>query len=432
MFNKKHGQWFDTTFLYGLIIALILISRPIFAFDISYTASASTIYTDNSRQTQTNKQDDLIVVMSTGFTLEENQPGYTLRLAPNITYRNFTQDTFGDETRAALSSQAIWRITPSTFSWEIADNISTQIVDSTQNNTPDNQQEINEFITGPTIILRIGQLDTFNINSRYRNIHAETGDIDNERYSTHINWQHTLSSTMAYSLNYAHEKVDFDNPLSVDFYTNEVFLRIDFQRHLSTLVFDVGVNEIDRDNQEKRDGSLTRLNWNYQITPRAAFSTAWTNEFGDRGQVIQDTAIQGGSTTTANVFERTRWSSSYIRTTTFTQFSTRVFLEEQDFEGTITDQKTKGVNLDMGFDVTHATNFGVFGNYTNTKFIDTASTRVDDQTRIGLRLRYQISLTLTLAGSLSRTQRDSTVATRDFDENRVIITLNYASVNIRN
>ena len=122
--------------------------------DLNLDAEIGAEHSDNVRRVATDEQSDTIGTARVTLTLEEMRPRLEARIAADVQYRHYFDDSYDSEVVGGLSGDVAWSILPERFIWIVQDNYGQIAADRAQPDTPDNREDINYFTTGPDLRLR--------------------------------------------------------------------------------------------------------------------------------------------------------------------------------------------------------------------------------------------------------------------------------------
>jgi hypothetical protein len=101
---------------------------------------------------------------------------------------------------------------PERLDWVFQDYMSPQQINDLASSSPDNEQQVNLFVTGPTLYARFGAATRGQFDLRYGNSYAEENDdFNGDRYSAAARVLHDLDATSAISGNLEAADVEYDD-----------------------------------------------------------------------------------------------------------------------------------------------------------------------------------------------------------------------------
>ena len=155
------------------------LAEPAAATVFTYEIDAGLRHDDNVTLSEDDPQSDNILFGSVRFVARHETPRLEFRGRGNIAYLNYLGGTYPDEVRGELSAQLDWTILPNRLHWVVEDYASRQQVDVLGRPDPSNQQQVNVFLTGPTVLFRLGRANIGQLDLRYMDSYAEKSDAFN-------------------------------------------------------------------------------------------------------------------------------------------------------------------------------------------------------------------------------------------------------------
>ena len=409
--------------LCALATALLFLVGPVgHAAELGFTIAEGIESTDNANLTSANEVRETIYTTELGVTLNQDSPKQDTRIEFLTEYRDYRNNIFDDENVPSLSATVDWTVVPGRFTWILQDVLTQEEIDGLEAATPDNKQDVNNFTTGPDFFFRITQTDAIQVGLRYTDSYFEETDEDSERYSQSIGWQHELSSRTGVSLNFENEAVEFDdNILNEDFDRQDLFIRLDTQQAKNQFQFEIGATSIDRDRGEDGDEPLARFSWNRRLSDRSSLDVSVVREVSDAGRNI--TVEAPGSSGPGDVFIDKRLNVGYTLARRRTTIKIDLFGRKQDFKLTKSEEKNRGIDVEIKRNVSRKLTFTLVGGTTRTEFVDIR--RVDKDTSFGASLSYRLGRTLSLSVTAEQNHRDSDDSFQDYKENRAMLQIAY-------
>lgn len=408
-----------------------------FAYGLGYTATRS----DNITRAPSNERSDTVHSYLAGFAYLERTSDVIARILAQAEYRDYQNDTFGDEGIYYLNSSLLWTISPQRFTWTVEDVYRQTPITTTTADTPANRTNVNVFSTGPDFYVRFNPVHTLALGARAGNISTGRADVDNDRFSGSARWLYQANSTSVYSANFQLLDVNYDNPtLNNDYTRHDVFARAEYRPSRSQYVIDLGASNISRDRGQDLDGTLARLSWIRQLTTESSFGMSASGEFSDTGTDILAASTAAASSTgipvststsqtsnvvTSDVYYAKRGSVFYNRRGASFALDSSAYTQELDFETTPQDRKENGIYLQLNFFYSGATTVTLFTRPARIEYQNFV--REDNYRDSGLRLGYRVSRTVSLGLEGRRTDRTSTDPTAEYKDNRVFLSILYST-----
>ena len=413
-----------------LLLVGVFLAQPLQALETDFELEAGAAYSDNiTRVDAANDIDE--VVTTAGFTLDlaEKSERLDLSVQSRLSFLSYQDDTFGSETLGFINASALVRLSKQNFSWFFAENQGQQIIDPLQAVTPDNRENVNFFTTGPRFSLPLGVRTRLNLDGNFSDVQYEEGPLDNQRFGGSIGLERELSPSRSLSFIVDADRIEYDDsPPNDPVDRQSVFFRLETAAARSQLSLDLGWNQVERAGTEG-DGLLADLEWSRQISAQSTFSLHAGTRFSDSGDIFRFIQSidnrRGGTQDVQNVndpFRLDTASVSYVFNRTRTRFSAYAFYEDENYESrSDLDRDRSGITLDISRDLTRSLNGALFATLSNRDYSNT--TRSDDDTTFGFRLRWNFSRTIGLYLRVQRIERDSDDASFDYEENRAYLGL---------
>lgn len=406
-----------------------------FAYGFGYVSE----YTSNVFRRPQDAENEWINSVIGGIAYAENSETLTARVTSQLEHREYANETFADQDILTLDASALWTISPRRFTWTVEDAARQVTLDPTGPDTPANRAGANVFSTGPDLFFQLASLHTLSIAARYQNLYVGNRDIDNNAYSGAVRWLYQLSPRTNWSVNLEQQKVDFDDDtLNEDFTRDDLYLRMDTRSGRNRFVIDGGSSRVERERSGEVNGSLARLNWTRDITADSSYGMSLARGYQDAGLALLSSVslssaplvpvAAGGVGTdvvTSDVYYSRYADVFYTRRSGYVDFRVRARTRELDFEETPQDRREGGGRLELTYFYSGATTLALFAGYLKVKYIDLARTDADSE--FGIRVGYRLTRTINLGLEGRRLERGSTDASAEYEDNRVLMTLFYAS-----
>jgi hypothetical protein len=400
-----------------------------YAYGVGYTAEHS----DNIALVPVDERSDTIHSMVVGMAYQEHTADVVAHVLAQATYNRYQNNSYGDETLYDLNSSAVWTISPQRFLWTLQDVYQQGLVDSTGVYTPTNRTNLNILSTGPDVYLHLSPVHTIQFGARVGDVNTGDVNADNKRTSGTAAWLYMPSAIMTLSLNYQVLDVQYDDTvLNNDFRGQDVFFRIQSQPSLSTYMLDVGKTHVNFARGDDANGSLARLSWTRRSTPESSFGLSASKEFLNTGTDVLNTSTTpttaSGTTSIVTSDVYTSKGGSIFYNHQGSQFGLKFQAEKRklDFVLTTQDRKETNGNLQLSYLFNGATTTAsVYTDYSRIEYIDLD--RRDVERNAGVRLDYRLSRDISLGLEGSRHDRDSTLPTYVFVDNRVLFSVAYSS-----
>ncbi|MET0892719.1 MAG: hypothetical protein ABWY01_04025, partial [Pseudoxanthomonas sp.] len=259
----------------ALTVALAAIPGMALAAPINYELGVGLLRSDNIGLVETDPQSETVLMPQLRFGIEQAGTRLKLNATGQVQYLDYVDNTFDDDFRGALSSQALWMMIPDRLEWTIEDYLSLQPVDSLASFSPGNQQQTNVFVTGPTLYVRAAEATRGQVDARYTHSYAEESDTFNsDRFGIAMRLLHDLTPTRTVSANLEAVDVDYEDVAPEANYTRyDLFGRYVGQLRDLEMRFDLGYSKLKYGGVRKDESlPLVRAGFNWQLSPRSALT----------------------------------------------------------------------------------------------------------------------------------------------------------------
>lgn len=398
-------------------------------------------YTSNVGRTSTNAEDEWINSVIAGFTYTENTQELTAFATGQVQHRDYSSNTFGDETLYFLNSSLLWTISPQRFTWIVEDSYREITLDPTAAATPTNRAGSNVFSTGPDIRFEINPVNALVVNARYGNVYVGNTGLDNNRYSGLVGWEYQSSPVTQWALNAQQLYVDYEDGSATsvpDYRQNNVFLQMLRRFPQSQLLVDLGKSKFERDGGGQADGSLQRVEWRRTLSAVSNFGLIFAREFQDTGADLLGLVTSPGtpiggtappaaanSVVTGDLYYSRRADMFYSRQDGRLAWNMRATGRELDFQTIAQDRREAGLNVAATYNYSAVGAVSLLGQYLRTDFIDT--NRDDEDTSMALRYTYQVRRNVGVMIEGRRIERSSTDTNSEYVDKRALFTIQYTT-----
>ncbi|MDQ0007982.1 hypothetical protein J2T07_000141 [Luteibacter jiangsuensis] len=440
-------------------IVLALVSAPgvVLAGTLDYTLYAGLEHSNNIALSSERPVSEN--VLTPGGTFQFTQMGSTFQanVAGTFEYRKYLGNHFDSQAQTQLAGQGNWTIAPDRLDFSVEDYAGVQPVDQLSSNSPDNQQQTNVLVLGPTLRMRFGDAARGQFELRYINSYAsKVDDFDSSRGLAAFRVYRDLSPTDQLSGNVEFQRVDFTNqPSEANYDRKEAFVR-----YTSTLArFDVDVlaggTRLEFDDGSSKSAPLARLSLGWRPSARNTVSVTGAYQYADAAQDIITTpgvydatvadrveafdpfAATGGlgrgngtgvgvgsAVIGSQVYKEKRleatwnWRSERIVLTVSPSFNKLRYIGDPTF-----DQTDKGVSIGVGYRIRPT--LTLTGYATGSRLTYDSLERKDTTVRLGLDLGQQVNRHWSWHVSVSRERRNSDAVGQDYRETQFFVGVVY-------
>jgi hypothetical protein len=415
---------------------LLVLTGTAEAARLNYELEASVQHSDNIALTETDPVDETIVSPRLRFDFAEAGSALEVKARGDVRYLHYLDNTFDDETRADFAGQLNWGLLPGRLHWVAEDYLSQQPVDLRAGFTPGNQQQVNVFITGPTLHARLGGATSAQLDLRYANSYAEvTPEFDSDRYSAAARLQRELSPVHRVSLNLEGSRVEFDEAAQIfDYDRRDAWVGYNRNHPRIDLDFALGHSRIEpKDGSTDHSGSLARARVDWRPTARSTLTFDVRRQFADTVQdlilrnrdfddpLVPD-LIDSALLVRPNLFRqrradlRYRYNGSRVTAQLRPQYNEMRFLDDPT-----EDQDVRGVTAQVGYRMRRTLTLSLIATHREREYQNLV--REDEDRRYALRGDYQMNRHWAWRAEVGRIDRDSTQPGASFDENTAQVAL---------
>lgn len=442
----------------AIVVGLAAAPSMVLAGTLNYTLYGGVEHSNNIALSSDNPVSEN--VLTPGGTFQFTQMGSTFQanVAGTVEYRKYLQNHFDSQLQTQLGGQANWTVVQDRLDFSVEDYAGVQPVDQLSADSPDNQQQTNVLVAGPTLRMRFGQAARGQFELRYINSYASKVDeFDSSRGLAAFRVFRDLSPTDTLSGNVEFQRVDFDNqPDDANYDRKEAFVR-----YTSTLAhFDAdilaGGTRLEFDGGRTTSAPLVRLRLGWDPTTRTSFTLTGAYQYADAAQDIITTpgafgaglsndrvepidpfAVTGGlgaGTGTgigtgsvvigSEVYKERRldaswnWRGDRLTVTVSPAFSKLRYLDDPTF-----DQNDRGLSVGIGYRLRPTVTLSGF--VTGDRLTYQTFDRKDTTVRMGLNLTQQWNRHWSGQVSVARERRSSTAAGQDYRATAIFIGVVY-------
>ncbi len=413
------------------------------AAEYGYSLEYRGEHSDNTTLVGTDPPADWIdIARATLYLRDPNAQTLRTDIFLDARYEDYSKDTVADRTVMTLNSNITWLIVPDGLSWVLEDYYGQTYRDVLLADAPANQQNVNIVSTGPDAALRLNPVNTLLASLRAGKYNVEPllvtdPDRDSNRYYGLLGWRYTASAITDLSLNYDTTRMAFeDTMVNTDYDLRNIYFRLQSRRTARTSVsLDLGKSRIEPEGSDSIDGNLVRGLYTRRMSADSNLRLMANSLLTDTSNAILASGGVGTVTTpigtvgSSNIYRLKEVDATYTQRRGYGRDRLRLFAQRQDYEDSPLDQERAGAYLDLGFGLTDTLSGVVYGNYINTHYSDLPF--IDRDGRVGIRFSYRSRQRLDFGLEAYKRNRDSSDATRNYDETRAIVSIAFRSVAFR-
>ncbi|HEX5123970.1 MAG TPA: hypothetical protein VFV97_12050 [Rhodanobacteraceae bacterium] len=309
------------------------------------------------------------VLMPTfAFTYSERGSVLEANAAGHVQYRDYLGGAFSDEFTGTASGVFDWHILPNRLDWMLEDYVGYQPVNVLANNVPNNQQQTNVFVTGPTLRAHFTDEIRGQFDLRYANSYAEqTRDFNGDRLGGIARLIDLMTSADTLTGNLGFQSVRYDNVPDTNNYdrTDAYGSYVRTGPH-SRMEADLGYTWLDfKGGAEDHSGIFLRATGRYDFAERTSGTLQFSRTFSDAvqflqvdpslvGQVVVGSGLNGALVSPA-VYQEDRIAGSIDQSGQTYTLSFAPYWYKDDYLNIQNQLNNTGLNLEA---------YGLYGTYT--------------------------------------------------------------------
>jgi hypothetical protein len=415
-------------------LALQLTTSVSAAGDLAYEASLGEGRSDNILRTSNNEEDENIASAGLQFSFDQQSSKLQADAVADLAYFDYRDDTFDSQLVGNFAGNATFAFVPERFQWVISDNFGQVLRDPFEPATPDNDENLNYFTTGPDVTFAFGSQTRLRLGGRYSLTSYEDSPFDSDSVAGQLALIRLLSKSSSISLNGRVEQVDYEErALDADYDQDDAYVRYEAQGARTHLGLDAGYSRIDQDAAaDSQGGLLLRLDVSRRISGASVIMLTGGREFASSGSAFAASQGAAGVSLSAapgrqtvqpftNDYVTLAWNYSRNRTG-LSLFGSRN--DESYEEAPTLDQKITRYGVQVSRELSQSMSLSFNGNRASASF-DQPGGDYDEDTA-GLEFSWHLSRSLVLGLSYNYFHRNSDLAVADYTENRYWIRIGYA------
>ncbi len=405
---------------------LIAATGPAMAATSSLSGGIDNRFTDNARRTSSNEQSDLEtrVNLNIGYLSDPGQ--CTSAVNMGLGYGYWHDDAFDSELYTNGTLRGECELARGLV-WQASDTVSQVTRDNRQARTQDNQTRKNVFRTGPEYTLQLTQVDQVQFSAAYENTQfEEPEEPDSERVIGRVSYNHSFSDTLQGGLSGSAERTELETGQELD----RESAVVTFNKTWATTQVSgsIGQNRLESrfgSQEVTSDGITGTFNLTREINPSSEFTLNANRRLTDQTSTL---ALQfeefNFNLTQSAAVEITVVRAGYnARYSNGSSFRAELFSSRSDYVDTDEREERTGIDLRYSRPVTELLSWFTDAGYQHQRFEDEGSE--DDLAQLSLGLDYQLSQRMDVRSAIGHQRKMSDVASREYDENWVAVSLNY-------
>jgi hypothetical protein len=396
-----------------------------------YEISVGVVETDNVQRLPSGGTSDTILDQEINFTWHDQRPRLNTDIDADLSHLTYVPHTFSDEVIGNFIGKARAALVPQYLFWNISDNFGQSNANPTQAVTPENRENINYFSTGPEAVLPLGGQNLLDLKATYGKVYYQKSPFDNSRVGGGLGFIHLLSARTEVSLNVNDERIKYSNDtLNPDYDLQQAFAHFDARGNRTTLGVDLGYGRA-VDPNSSPGNLIARLELSRKISASSAISLSFGHGYSDAvaafqlSQVLSGANLNTQQTVQTNgpstmVYETVAWN--FLRNRTGFGITLAHFKDDFVQSNTLNDTRTQ-LDANVSRQLTPAVRVALLEDYYRQNFQNTTGS--SKQSTSDARLTWRLSRQLSMSVDYTFTRRQSDVASTEFTENRLWLSIGY-------
>lgn len=403
---------------------------------VDYEVGASYTHSDNINLSETAPDSDAILSPELRFSATQSGSRLQLQARGILQYLAYRDGTYDDELAGDFSGQLNWVLLPDRINFVFEDYLTRQPVNPADGFTPDNQEQINVFLAGPSFFARFGSAMRGQLDLRYSDTYAEVNETFNgNRLNAALRLFRELGALDWISLNAEATETEFDIDAGTpDYRRYDAYLG--YRRELQQYTFEtaLGYSRLEMDGDDGHASSpLARIALDWMPAPRSTLSASASYGYGDTASDLialgerPQIPIGSGTYNVAagpDVFRERRLEVGYRFEGERLGFEVRPYYERFDYvSGLSQDVEARGASAGIDYRLTPRTTLSLTGARQSRELFD--GTQDDDDRVLRLGLEHEFTRHWRGAVAVQRRERDSSIAGQSYDENLAMLSVTW-------
>lgn len=413
-----------------LVIAAFLwvgpMVAPVTAAPLTLSGGLINKFSDNTTRSSSNEISDIETRVNLRAS-HQSDPGlcFSDTLA-DIGYGIWHDKTYDPETYTNLDFEGACELARG-FRWEVSDNLRDVAQDSRGTDTPDNTTQKNVFRTGPVYSLSLSKVDQLRLSAKYENTEfSEPEESDSERYVGSATWNRFFNQSLSGGISLSTNQAEFDSGAEID--TDVASLIFSKTWSTTRISGSLGVSQIESDfagSSQSSDGWVGNIELERDINPVTVFYLNASREFTDQTSdfdvrfdefVFDLREVSEVEVTAIDTGLRRQFSDA-------SQLDINIFANRIDYIRANETEDRLGLSVGYRRPVIPLVSFSTTLRYQYETFDED---NVDQETvSLGIGLTYEVTRDLGVTGRIGHTSRTSDVPTSEYEENWILIGLDY-------
>jgi hypothetical protein len=421
-----------------LACALSLGAVPAFAqaLRLDYALGLGYLHSDNINLSETDPDSDGLLSPELQFEATQQSSRVSLLARGRLQYLLYRDDQYEDEPAGDFAGRLEWTALPDRLSFVVEDYLVRQSANVAAGFSPDNQEQVNVFIAGPSLFARFGDAMRGQLDVRFADTRAEINDdFDGERYSAAVRLLRELDATQRLSFNAEATDARFDSDDASDYRRYDAFLGYRRESNALGITAAVGYSRLDpQDGTDSESSPLARLQLDWLLGPRQTLDLAAAYSFADTASDLATLGSDpdadlgtGGSNNAAagaDVFRQRRAAVGYRFEGERLGFELRPYRERIDYLRDDTqDVDVRGVDLGLRYRLRPLLILSFTGTRQRRELLD--GSLEDEDTILRLALDRQFTRHWHAMVAVQRRKRDSDLPGFSYEEDAAMLSVLY-------
>ncbi len=402
-----------------------------FALQLDYGADLGVQYSNNVRLVPDNEEKDWITTAGVNAHLSQSMQRLKIDIDSALDYNYYLKNTFSDQRYFRLNGTADVELIKKVLTWKTEDHFTQAPISTIDAATPDNIQNINGFLTGPSLLLALSPRQSLAMNANYSNIDLESTNASQQRYSASADWKYQLYTQVSVGLGAAVGKTSFDNNLAPDFTDTTYRAIMSITRGRFSYDVNAGVTRINRDGLTNEKGFNGNISLDAKLTRTSTLSAYFASSLTDTGQNF----LQSQQNPNTGNFQNLQASSdvlrnnivriSYIRAGAALNGQLWAEYRKDDYKVVQEDREVKNIGIAVNQRISSLLTSQLRLEYLATELTDI--NRDDRIMSVNGELEYHLSPSLSTRFGLGYNRKNANNKLFDYDELTGLISLVYRS-----
>ena len=433
----RHRQLSQQVLASALLLALPGLVAA--STDIKLEVGTSVRHTDNIALREDDRVTETVLTPDVKFEAEKTGSVLQLIARGALEYQHFLGGEFDPELRGNFVGHMEWTPVSHRIKFMLEDYLSYQPVDVLSADSPDNAQQINVLVAGPSFYFQPAAGTQANLDLRYsRNDAQETKQFNSERGKVTAQLVRELSPVSRIAANASSSATRFEQGDAFPDYTrHEGYLSYGQNLRSLDLAFDVGRSWINLGDGTSHESSLARVVIDWRLSARSELNARLTHELSDAaGEVMlhaSDLDNPAGSfnqssgntvVVAPDIYRQRHYELAYKHAGDRVQFSVEPWHEDNRYVlNDALDHELRGGRIDIGY--RFAPNTSLAFNFSRVDRHYSNLLRDDEDVSGSIGIVHEFTRHWTMRSDLIHRKRDTNAPGLNYDESSIYVRLAY-------